>query len=101
MLASCPDHRVDLSLARTIRLGGGRALQLRVDAFNAFNAVIFDDRQEQIQFVSPTNLTIRNSQTLPDGSIDPNRLTPRTAGFGAATGAMPMRTVQLTARFSF
>jgi hypothetical protein len=101
VLASCPDHRVDLSLARTIRLGGGRALQLRVDAFNAFNAVIFDDRQEQIQFVSPTNLTIRNSQTLPDGSIDPNRLTPRTAGFGAVTGAMPMRTMQVTARFSF
>jgi hypothetical protein len=101
VLASCPDHTVDLSIARTIRLGGGRALQVRVDAFNAFNAVVFNNRQAQIQFVSPTDLTIRNSQTLPDGSLDPNRLTPRTAGFGAATSAQPMRTVQLTARFSF
>ena len=30
---------VDLALARNIRLGGGRQVQLRLDAFNAFNIV--------------------------------------------------------------
>jgi hypothetical protein len=46
-------------------------------------------------------LTIRNAQTLPDGSINPARLTPRTAGFGAAQGAMAMRTMQVQIRFRF
>ena len=30
---------MDLSIARNIRLGGGRQIQLRVDMFNAFNSV--------------------------------------------------------------
>jgi hypothetical protein len=63
--------------------------------------VIYNGRRNQIQFVSPTNLTIRNSQTLADGSLDPNRLLPRNGGFGSVSGAMGMRTVQLMARFSF
>jgi hypothetical protein len=100
-LHGCPDHTVDLALARNIRLGGGRQVQLRLDAFNAFNVVVYSGRQGQIQYVSPTNQTLRNSQTLADGSLDPDRLTPRTAGFGAVTGAQGMRSIQLTARFSF
>jgi hypothetical protein len=103
-LRGCPDHTVDLALARNIRLGGGRQVQLRVDAYNAFNTVIINSRQGQIQYVSPTNLTLRNSETLADGSVDPSRLTPKTAGFGAARGAQGgnyLRTIQLTARFSF
>ena len=39
LLIGCPNKMVDLSLARTIRLGGSRQLQFRVDAFNAFNTV--------------------------------------------------------------
>jgi hypothetical protein len=100
-LHGCADHTIDLALARNIRVGGGRQVQLRLDAFNAFNIVVLSGRSSTIQYVSPTNLTIRNSQTLPDGSIDPDRLTPRKAGFGAATGAQGMRSIQLTARFSF
>ena len=45
-----------------------------------------------IQFNSPTDLTIRNSQFLADGSVDPARLTPNNAGFGAATGAQTCAT---------
>jgi hypothetical protein len=101
LLRGCPDHTVDLSISRNIRLGGGRQATIRLDAFNAFNVVVINDRNDTIQFVSPTNLTIRNSQTLADGSIDPDRLTPETAGFGAATSAQAMRTVRLTFRFSF
>jgi hypothetical protein len=100
-LRGCPDHTVDLSLSRNIRIGGGRQVTLRADAFNAFNTVILTGRQGQVQYVSPTNLALRNSQTLADGSIDTTRLTPRNAGFGAATGANALRTVRLTVRFSF
>jgi hypothetical protein len=101
VMRGCPDKTVDLSLSRDIRVGGNRRLQLRVDAFNAFNSVIYDLRQSQIQFNSPTDLTIRNSQFLPNGQIDPTRLQPRNAGFGAATRALQMRTINVYARFAF
>jgi carboxypeptidase family protein/TonB-dependent receptor-like protein len=100
VMRGCPDHTVDLSLSRDIRVGGNRRVQLRVDAFNAFNSVIYDNRQGQIQFNSPTDLTIRNSQYV-NGQLDPTRLQPRNAGFGAATRALAMRTVNVYARFSF
>jgi len=101
ILLNCPDHTLDLAIARNIRVGGGRQLQLRLDAFNAFNVAIITGRVTQVQYNSPTNQTLRNSQTLADGSVDPAKLTPKTAGFGAATGAQTMRNMQLTARFSF
>ncbi len=100
-MRGCPNKTVDLSMSRDIRIGGGRKVEFRVDVFNAFDTVIISGRNSTIQYVSPTNLTIRNSQTLPDGSLDPNRLTPRTAGFGAATGALPLRSVQMQLRFAF
>lgn len=69
--------------------------------FNAFNIVNINGRSTSIQYNSPTDQTVRNSETLPDGSIDPTRMTPRTAGFGAATGAGAMRTARLNFRFRF
>ena len=36
-----------------------------------------------------------------DGSLDATRLTPRNAGFGAATGAQAMRNTQVQIRFQF
>jgi hypothetical protein len=106
LLRGCPDHRVDLAIARNFNLGGGRQFQVRLDMFNldmfnAFNTVILSARSSTIQYVSPTNLTVRNSETLPDGSIDPDRTQPKNAGFGAATNASDLRNLQLTARFSF
>jgi len=100
-LRGCPDKTVDLALMRDIRMGGARILEFRLDVFNAFNTVVINGRQGQIQYNSPTDLTLRNSQTLADGSINPARLTPRTAGFGAATGAQTMRNLQLQIRFRF
>ena len=74
IMRACPNKIVDLSLSRDIRVGASRALELRLDLFNAFNTVVISNRQNEIQFVSPTDLTIRNSQTLANGSIDPARL---------------------------
>jgi hypothetical protein len=101
LLRGCPDKTVDLAIARNIRLGGARQLQFRLDVFNAFNTVVINGRQTQIQYNSPTDLTIRNAQYLADGSLNPDRLTPRTAGFGAATSAQAMRNLQLQIRFQF
>ena len=101
ILGGCPDKTVDLAIARNIRIGGGRQFQFRLDVFNAFNTVVITDRNRNVNYRSPTDLTILNSQTLADGSVDPNRLTPRTAGFGAATNAQPLRNLQLQIRFQF
>jgi len=101
ILGGCPDHTVDLAVARNIRLGGNKNLQFRLDVFNAFNFVVINDRNRNVIYRSPTDLTVVNSQYLPDGSLDPARLTPRNAGFGAATGAQPLRNLQLQIRFGF
>jgi hypothetical protein len=101
ILRGCPDRTVDLALMREIRAGGNRRLDFRLDVFNAFNTVVINARQGQIQYNSPTDLTLRNSETLANGSLDPTRLTPRTAGFGAATGAQTMRNLQLQIRLRF
>jgi outer membrane receptor protein involved in Fe transport len=109
VLIGCPTYRTDLAIQRNIRFGkGSRQVQLRVDAFNAFNQGFINGRQTGIQYNSPTDLTIRNSQTLADGSNDPGRVLPRNAGFGAATGwtnsginGNYQRVIQFTVRFQF
>ncbi len=88
-------------LSRDIRLGGNRTFEFRLDVFNLFDTVIYTGRNNSINYVSPTDLTIRNSQTLADGSNDPLRLVPRNAGFGAANNAMALRSMQLQFRFAF
>jgi hypothetical protein len=91
----------DIAISRNIRLGGSRLVQLRLEAFNAFNQVFYSGRNTTMQMTSPTNQTVTNSQYLPDGSLDPARLTPRTAGFGAVTSAQAMRSMQAQIRFQF
>jgi hypothetical protein len=101
ILGGCPNKTVDMAIAKNIRLHGSKTLQFRLDVFNLFNTVVIIDRERNVIYRSPTDLTIVNSQFLPDGSIDPARRTPRTAGFGAATNAQAMRNLQLQLRFAF
>jgi hypothetical protein len=102
-LGGCFDNTTDLSIARNIRVGGGgaRQIQLRLDVFNAFNTVVIDGRVNQLQLNSPTDLTVRNPQFNADGTVNGARLKPKDAGFGAATSAQAMRTVQVQLRFQF
>ena len=90
-----------MAIARNVRLGGNQRLVFQLQVFNLFNTVVINDRVKNVQYRSPTDQTIINSQYLPDGTLDPNRLTPRNAGFGAAIGAQPMRSTQLTIRYTF
>ena len=101
LMSGCPDHTLDLAIARNIPLGGNRRAQIRVDLFNALNTAVFNARQNQLQLNSPLDQTVRNPQFLANGDVDPNRLTPRNAGFGAVTGAQGMRSVQLQLRLAF
>ncbi len=101
LLTGCKDHRLDLAIQRTIRLGGSRQFVIRADMYNALNTVIFDGRSTGIQFNSTTDMTVRNSQYLADGTMDPNRRLPNQAGFGAANSAMALRSVQLQVKFLF
>jgi hypothetical protein len=102
LLTGCADRTMDLAIQRNIKLGGRRQVQLRLDVFNAFNAVVYNARQTQIQWTSPDNQgTVLNNQFLADGSVNPARLTPTTAGAGAATGAQALRSMQLQVRFQF
>ena len=100
-MIGCPDHTLDLAIARNVRLGKSHSLQLRIDAFNALNTVVYNARVTTLQLNSPTDQTVRNSQYLTDGSLDPARVLPRNAGFGGVTGAQPMRSVQVRLRYQF
>jgi hypothetical protein len=93
--------RTDLAIARLFKLGGARTAQIRIEMCNAFNVVVYNARQTQLQLVSPSNQTVLNSQFTADGSVDSNRLKTTSAGFGAVTGALPLRTIQAQLRLSF
>ena len=77
-------------------------LQFRLDIFNAFNSVVINARNTTIQYNNPAAATtITNNQYNADGSLNTARLTPATAGAGAATGAQAMRSMQMQIRFRF
>jgi hypothetical protein len=90
-----PERTLDLSVARFIRFGGSRRLEVRIDAFNALNSFIITGVNNTLQVRSltdptPTNLTRDASGAL----INPT-------GFGAVTAVAPARQIQLMARFHF
>jgi hypothetical protein len=109
VLIGCPDHTTNLAIARNIPYWkGGRMVTVRLDAYNLFNVAIITGRNGSVNYNSPTDQTVRNSQTLPDGTVDPNRLVPRNAGFGAANAWSTndintnyQRVIQLTFRVGF
>ena len=100
-LVGCADRTIDLAIARSFNVGGGRLIQLRLEMYNALNSVVYNARVTQLQLVSPTNQTVRNPQFLPNGDVDPARLRTTSAGFGAVTGAQALRAVQAQIRFQF
>ncbi len=100
-LRGCPDKRVDLSLMRQVRLGGNRRLEFRAQLYNAFNTVIITARNTTANFNNPTSMTLVNNQFNPDGSLNTARAKPNNAGFGAATNAEALRSVELQFRLLF
>ena len=101
ILHGCGDHRLDLSLQRGFKIFRGKQLVLRLDLFNALDTIIFNSRNATVQFTNPTDQTITNPQYLSSGTSDPARSQPFNAGFGAAMGALGMRSVQMQMRLKF
>ena len=101
-LKGCFSSVLDLSIARNIRLGGGRMLQLRADMFNAPNAAQITGRQTTLNLTSPNDpVTALNLPYDANGNILPNRVRPNQAGFGAVTTYQTARNIQGYIRFSF
>lgn len=100
-LRMCPTTQMDMALVRRIRFRERYSLELRGDVFNLTNAVQINAMNTTAQFADPTSMTLVNNQYNADGSLNSARLKPRAAGFGAATGALPMRNIQLELRFQF
>ena len=94
-LNRAPINNVDLSVQKSIGLGGRRALRLRVDAFNVLNHTQFDAVANNMVFQGLGNNTIVNLPYDASGTLV------RTNGFGAVTSVRNPRNVQLLARFEF
>ena len=67
LLHGCGDHRLDLSVQRSVKVWGKKELIVRADVFNVFDAVIYTARQTTAEFVSPSDQTLLNPQYLPGG----------------------------------
>ena len=101
-LRGCFISSTDLAIARTIKLGGSRALQLRADVFNLFNQAGIIARNTTMNLTSPADpATITNLPFDAAGNVIAARARPNGAGFGVATDYQPPRQIQLQARFSF
>jgi len=101
-LHTCFISYLDLAIARDIRLGGNRRLQLRVDLFNAMNQTGIVARNTTMNLATPNDpTTITNLPFDIDGNVIPERSRPRGAGFGVATDYQDPRRVQVQMRFSF
>lgn len=90
-----PQYTLDLSVARFLRFGGNRKLEMRIDAFNALNRFTITQVNTTLQVRSltdptPTNLTRDASGNL----VNPT-------GFGAVTQVAAARQIQLMLRFHF
>jgi hypothetical protein len=98
----CFASALDLAIARTIRLGGGRSIQLRVDMFNALNESHITNRNTTMTLPSPTSpADIQNLPFDANGNLRDSFSRPRGAGFGVATAYQAPRTMQGQIRFSF
>ena len=101
-LWGCFQSALDLALARNIRLGGGRNLQLRIDIFNALNEARITNRITSLSLSDPANPgTPLNLPFDANGVLLPNRVQPNQAGLGAVSAYQAPRTVQAQIRVQF
>ena len=89
-----------MNIVRRISIKERVKLELRLDVFNVPNAVQITSISSSATFNNPTSMTLVNNQ-YNGTTLNSARLTPATAGFGAATAAAAMRNIQLEARIQF
>jgi hypothetical protein len=98
----CFSSAFDLSIKRTFRLGGARAVELRVDMFNAPNEARITGRNSTLNLTSPSDpVTPQNLPFDANGNLIAARSLPRGAGFGVANDYQAPRSIQGQIRFRF
>jgi hypothetical protein len=110
-MKGCFQSALDLAIARNIRLGGGRNVQLRVDMFNAPNEARITGRNTTLAYTTttdPVNLVASSTPfdttgtvTGTVGALLPNRIRPNQAGTGAVSSWQAARSIQAQIRFVF
>jgi len=90
-----------MAIARNIRFGGNRTVQLRLDMFNASNEARITGRNATLSVASPTDPTPANLAFDSAGNPISTRSLPKNAGFGVANAYQNPRTLQAQIRFSF
>jgi hypothetical protein len=103
-LRGCFISSLDMSISRVIRAGGSKAVQLRLDLFNAFNQTGITDRNTTMNLANTSAAAAATITNLPydaNGNLIPSLSLPRSAGFGVATNYQVPRAVQVQIRFSF
>lgn len=88
-------NSLDLSVSKSVRIGGRVRAEIRLDAFNALNHTQFSGVNSTVNFRSLTDPTITNLPYDSTGSLV-NR-----NGFGTVNGVRPARELQLVTRLSF
>ena len=101
-LTGCFQSTLDVSLSRTIRFGGSRTLQLRMDVFNLPNSGIITARNTTMNLTGMSDpVTITNLPYDASGALVPARSRPAASGFGMATLFQTPRSVQFQVRVGF
>ena len=90
-----------MAIARNVRLGGGRQVQLRIDIFNALNQARVTGRNTTLSLASPLDQTVTNLPFDASGNLVASRSQPKNAGVGVANSYQAPRTLQAQIRFSF
>jgi len=86
---------INLSVSKSLPLGGSRRFEVRLDAFNAFNSVQWSGVNRTLNVVSLTNHTVTNLPYDASGNLV-NKY-----GVGTISSVMPARQLQLMTRFTF
>jgi hypothetical protein len=98
----CFSSAFDLSIKRTFRLGGARAVEVRVDMFNALNEARITGRNLSMSLTSPSDpVTVQNLPFDASGNLIATRSLPKNAGFGVANDYQAPRSLQGQVRFRF
>ena len=101
-LRGCGIKKLDLAIARNIRIGGSKQFQFRLEAYNVLDTVMFNNVNSTAQYQSlATAGAVTNLPYDTAGRLISNRNLPNSAGFGVVTGAQPLRSIQMQIRFSF
>ena len=103
-IRGCPVAQVDTAIVRRFhfwKFKESRTFMFRADIFNALNGAMITSRNSTATFNNPTSMTLANPEFDASGNILAGKSLPQNAGFGAATGALGSRNIQLEVRIGF